>query len=58
MLGNDEESNLGMTRGFDLCGAIARGSQTKLHVGLTAAQPDITNEDFVEHDSLRSTDFD
>src|ERR1017187_1601608 len=48
-----------MLRRFDFIRAIARLGQAQFHVGLSAAQPDVTHQNFVQHHALfRPGDFD
>ena len=45
-----------MVRRFDFLRAVARPAQAKLHVRLSAAQPHVTHQNFVQHHGLSRSD--
>src|SRR4030095_16078559 len=52
------EADLRVVRRFDFLSAVARSWQTELHVGLTAAEPDVAHKNFTKRDGLKTGDFD
>lgn len=48
MLADSVEANLRMVRRFDFIGAISRSPKAKLHVGLSAAQPNVAHQNFMQ----------